>query len=86
MADIWRYTADRWGAEQADAYIGQIRTAIARALSHPQTGGPVAGLPAVYRKLRSGSHRIIYRLAGGDLIVVRVLHERQDVPDEIEDS
>lgn len=86
MADIWLYTADQWGVEQADAYIGQIESAIAGAVSLPDIGGPVVGLPPIYRKLKSGSHRIIYRFANNELVIVRVLHERQDVPDEIEDS
>lgn len=85
MTDIWLYTADRWGIERADAYVGQIESKIARALKASGTGGPVAGLPPVYRKLKAGSHRVIYRHTGDELIVVRVLHQRQDVPDEIED-
>lgn len=85
MTDIWLYTADQWGIEQADAYLSQIESAIARALKLPEIGGPVAGLPSAYRKLKAGSHRIVYRFTNAELVVVRVLHERQDVPDEIED-
>jgi toxin ParE1/3/4 len=85
MTDIWLYTADRWGVERADAYVRRIESKIARALRLPGSGSPVTGLPPAYRKLRAGSHRIIYRHAGDELVVVRVLHERQDVPDEIMD-
>ena len=86
MADIWRYTADRWGLEQADAYLGQFNSTIARALELSGIGGAVTGLPPVYRKLKAGSHRIIYRCTAHELIVVHVIHEREDVSDEIEDS
>lgn len=85
MTDIWLYTADRWGIDQADAYVSQIESSIARALEIPRIGGSVIGLPPVYRKLKCGSHRIIYRHTDSELIVVRVLHERHDVPDDIED-
>ena len=86
MAEIWRYTADRWGIGQADAYLGQIYSTIARAVELPGIGGPVTGLPPIYRKLKAGSHRVIYRCTADELIVVHVIHEREDVPDEIEDA
>jgi toxin ParE1/3/4 len=85
ITDIWHYTADRWGVEQADAYVRQIETAIARAQELTNIGSSVYGLPSAYRKMKSGSHRVIYRCADDTLFVVRILHEREDVPDEIED-
>lgn len=85
MAEIWLYTADRWGVDQADAYIRQIENDIGRAVKFPEMGSPATYLSAEYRKLKSGSHRVIYRHTDAELIVMRVLHERQDVPDEIKD-
>lgn len=85
LADIWFYTADRWGVEKADEYIRRIESDVGRALDFPRSGSPATGLPEGYRKIRSGSHRIIYRSEGSDLIVVRVIHEREDAPDDIED-
>jgi toxin ParE1/3/4 len=85
IAEIWGYTADHWGVEQADAYVRQIEAAIARAQEFPNIGSAVFGLPPAYRKMKSGSHRVVYRHEDDALIVVRVLHEREDVPDEIED-
>ncbi len=86
LTDIWLYTADRWGMGQADAYTSQIESIIACALKRPDIGGAVNGLPPAFRKLKSGSHRIIYRLVRHEMIIVRILHERQDVPNEIEDD
>lgn len=85
ITDIWLYTANRWGVAQADAYVRQIETVIARAQELPDIGSAVYGLPSAYRKMKSGSHRIVYRCIDNTLIVVRILHEREDVPDEIED-
>lgn len=84
LADIWRYTADQWGATQANLYTSAMVREIENALAFPGTGSPVAGLPKDYRKLTSGKHRIIYRCSDTDLIVVRIIHERQDVPDDLE--
>jgi plasmid stabilization system protein ParE len=43
------------------------------------------GLPAEYRKVRSGAHRAIYRCTATELVVVRIVHEREDVPDDVGD-
>jgi len=85
MAEIWLYTANQWGADQADAYTRQIEEILRHARKFPDIGNQAMGLPTQYRKLRSGSHRIIYRQTDTELIIVRILHERQDVPDDIED-
>jgi toxin ParE1/3/4 len=82
LADIWHYTADQWGAAQADNYTAAIGREFDRACEFAQIGSPVEGLPLDYRKLTSGKHRIIYRYSDTELIVVRIIHQRQDVPDD----
>jgi toxin ParE1/3/4 len=85
LTNIWHYTADQWGMGQADSYVGNIERELARALAHPAIGSPVEGLPHAYRKLTCGKHRVIYRYNDAELIVVRIIHERQDVPSEFDD-
>jgi toxin ParE1/3/4 len=82
---IWHYTANEWGVEQADHYVAQISLAIERAAQMPGTGSAVFGLPPEYRKARAGSHRAIYRCTDTHLIVVRIIHEREDVPQGFND-
>ena len=50
----------------------------------PSADSSQVGLPIGYRKITSGSHRIIYRCTDRELIVVRVIHAGEDVP-EIEE-
>ena len=85
LTNIWLYTADQWGVGQADSYVANLERERARALAFPAIGSPVEGLPAAYRKLACGKHRIIYRYNDAELIVVRIIHERQDVPSEFDD-
>ena len=73
------YTESEWGDRQAKRYIEALRAVINRAAMAPNLGSIVEGLPLGYRKMPSGSHRIIYRVDSDSLIVVRVLHERMDV-------
>lgn len=78
------YTIGVWGDAQAKRYILDIRRQIEFAAEHPGIGSAAFGLPPEYRKLRSGHHRVIYRFDEAELVVVRVLHEREDVPDELD--
>lgn len=84
LASIWSYTATTWGVEQADFYAEQIAAQMEKLLAFPAIGASIEGIPAEYRKVRTGSHRIIYRITDRQLIVVRVVHEREDVPDDFD--
>jgi toxin ParE1/3/4 len=82
---ISEYTKARWGTAQARRYFEDLRRQSEFAAEFPGIGSEAMGLPEEYRKVRSGSHRVIYRYAETELIVVRIIHEREDVPDEGED-
>lgn len=85
LLQISRYTKDEWGESQAKRYVEDLRRQFEFAAEFPATGDPAVGLPSEYRKVRSGSHRAIYRCTETELVVVRVLHAREDVPDELDD-
>lgn len=85
LLNIADYTKAEHGEKQAKQYIEDIRRQIESAAQFPGIGSDAFGLPQAYRKIRFGSHRVIYRYNETELIVVRILHQREDVPDEIED-
>lgn len=85
LLHISRYSKAEWGEPQAKRYIEDLRRQIEFAAEFPGIGSEVTGLPSQYRKIRSGSHRAIYRCTETELTVVRVIHEREEIPDEIED-
>lgn len=85
LGQIAEYTKSEWGEAQAKRYVADLRRQIEFVAEFPGAGSPAIGLPPQYRKIRSGSHRAIYRCTNFQLIVVRIIHEREDVPDEIED-
>lgn len=82
---IARYGKAEHGEAQAKHYIEDLRRQIELAREFPGIGSEIFGLPPSYRKVRSGVHRVIYRRTDTELIVVRVIHEREDVPDGIDD-
>ena len=76
--EIYDFSADRWGVERAERYIGTIRTRC-EALAAGTLRGPSAGaIRAGYRRVAAGSHVVFYRETAQVVTVVRVLHERMD--------
>jgi toxin ParE1/3/4 len=77
LDDIWDYSDDRWGSEQAADYLRQIRATIEMIAERPELGPLDHALRAHYRRRAVGSHVIFYRM--GDVIeIVRVLHQNMD--------
>jgi toxin ParE1/3/4 len=74
---IWDYTYDRWGVEQADFYVQEIRRTIEQLARDVPVSSDVGHLHRGLRKARAGSH-LVYFFEGEQLDVVRILHERQD--------
>ncbi|MEO6041703.1 MAG: type II toxin-antitoxin system RelE/ParE family toxin [Croceibacterium sp.] len=80
---IGAHSVAEWGEPRAKRYLEDLRQKIEFVAEFPGAGSPAVGLPAQYRKVRSGAHRAIYRFTESELIVVRVIHDREDVPDEM---
>ena len=78
LSDIWDYTAERWGAEQADEYLRILQHAIEMVADDPRKGRSCDEVRAGYRKYSAGSHMLIYRKIEIGIDVVRVLHGRMD--------
>ena len=77
IGEIWDYSSDRWGPDQADSYTDEIRDAcyaLARGTKH---GRPAEVLPD-FQKYLCGSHVVYFLDSPGHLDVIRILHQRQD--------
>ncbi|MBI1218749.1 MAG: type II toxin-antitoxin system RelE/ParE family toxin [Rhodobacteraceae bacterium] len=76
--EIYRYTRDRWGAEQADRYIMGLFTAFDRIATNGVASKPIPaefGVEGYF--FRYESHIVYWRwLSGGEVGIVTVLHER----------
>lgn len=80
LEQIWDYTHDRWGVDQAEKYLRELQHAIERAASNPRIGRGCDEIRPGYRKLAAGSHMLFYRVTiEGVIDVARVLHQRMDV-------
>jgi toxin ParE1/3/4 len=78
LAEIWSYTASRWGSNQAERYIREIWRAIEITADNPSRGRACDDIRAGHFKTLVGSHVIIYRPMGDGIGVVRILHQQMD--------
>lgn len=78
LDEIYRYTRDRWGSEQADRYITDLFAAFEKIESN---GVASRSIPAEFTidgsYFRHAHHFVYWRhLSGGDIGIVTILHER----------
>lgn len=78
LEEIWRFSNERWGPDQADRYIVQIVDCFVALGGEFPPGQPCDDIRPGYRKARVGSHIVFYRSAGADLEIVRILHQSMD--------
>lgn len=77
IGEIWDYSADRWGPDQADSYTDAIRDACYALAKGTKRGRPADVLPD-FQKYLCGSHVVYFLDYTDHLDVIRVLHQRQD--------
>jgi toxin ParE1/3/4 len=84
---IWNYTVDRWGIARAERYILMIRDTCDEPAAGARLGKAIDDVRLGYRKLPVGSHILFYRVdRAGQIEVVRILHQRMDVPTHLPDD
>lgn len=78
LDEIYRYSRDRWGVDQADRYITELFEAFDKIASHGVLSKPIPaafGVDGYY--FRYERHYVYWRwLTNGDIGIVTILHER----------
>jgi toxin ParE1/3/4 len=78
IEEIWDYTVEHWGVEQAARYVRELKAAIEVVAVDPGRGRSCDEIRAGYKRFPAGSHILFYRLTGAGIDVVRILHRRMD--------
>ncbi|HEX4180597.1 MAG TPA: type II toxin-antitoxin system RelE/ParE family toxin [Caulobacteraceae bacterium] len=78
LDSIWDYSATHWGDDQAERYVRDIQRAIEAVASNPCLGRACDEIRTGYFKRVVGSHVLFYRLAGEQVEIIRILHQRMD--------
>lgn len=78
LDQIYRYTRDRWGTQQADRYITGLFEAFDGIATHRTSSQPIPAEFGIEGYLfRYERHFVYWRwLSNGDIGIVTVLHER----------
>lgn len=79
VISIWRYTAARWGADQADRYLDALERTFNTLLAMPELARERPEFVPPVRIHPSGDHVVIYLVDGVTLVIVRVLNQRMDI-------
>ena len=87
LVNIWEYTFENWSIEQADRYIRIISSKFKEICKNLDLGKNYKGVRKNYRGLAVKSHIIFYKIRDEKIIdVIRVLHQRIDLINRIEES
>ena len=79
LSQVWDYTYAEWSAEQAEKFFREMWPTIEEQSSDFTKSVDISDVRKGYRKVRSGSHVIFFKVAqGGILDVVRILHQKMD--------
>lgn len=71
---------DGAAADLGEQFLDQLDRVVDRVQAFPNSGSPVEGFPQVRRaRTKQFPYGIFYRVDGEDVIVLRVLHARRDI-------
>lgn len=78
IGQIWDYTLSQWGVEQAEKYLRELWYMMKHAADNPIKCADIGDVRRGYRKSRSGSHVVFFKVIDDGIDVVRILHQRMD--------
>jgi toxin ParE1/3/4 len=79
LANIRRYSVREFGPDVADAYFRGFGKAFDLLRSRPYAGQARPAIASDARSLTHRQHRILYRIEGDRIVIVRVQHHAQEV-------
>ena len=79
LKEIYGYSRDQWGAEQAKKYTKELYAKFAVLAKNPNLGHQHPEVPGPYRIYTVGSHLIVYKLEPKILRILTILHQSMDI-------
>jgi toxin ParE1/3/4 len=86
LEDIWKYTYETWGMRQASKYLRQLKKRIEAISDNPDMGRKRDSISKGLLCYHEGRHIIIFRKEKKGIVIIRVLHDRMDVPEKIKET
>jgi len=79
LDEIFNYSFQQWGADQAINYIDKLEAACVELVETPFHGQDCNYIRSGYRRRHVGNHTIYYRIESFGVAIIRILHHRQDI-------
>ncbi len=77
LAEIFDYTVDTWGEEQAENYIEELARCFQLLADSPGLGRACDLIYAGIRRFEQGKHVIFYKPERHGIVISRILHQRR---------
>lgn len=84
LKDIWLYTTETWGDEQADKYVVLLEKRFDVLVTSPFMGSARPDIGRGYRCLSEGKHIIFYRIKDDVVEILGVPHAGMDIERRLE--
>ena len=75
---IWKYSAEKWGPDQADRYIDDLVAGFDSIAEAPKAAPKCDYIRSGYRRQSIERHVVYFRMNESSVIIVRILHDRMD--------
>ena len=85
LEEIWLYTGEKWSKEQADRYYNLIFDEINYICKNVSAGKSIEHVRKGYRASKVKSHLIFYKIVNDTVEIIRILHERMDIENRLND-
>ena len=69
------YTIHKWGAAQAERYVGLMEECFQALAKNPGLGRPCDNIRPEMRRMEQGRHVVFYREEAGGILIARILHQ-----------
>lgn len=84
LKDIWFYTAEAWGDEQAEKYVALLEKRFEALADSPYIGAARPDIEKGYRYFPEGKHLVFYRVEENTVIILAVPHTSMDIERHME--
>lgn len=86
LLEIWDYTARTWGESQAEKYLRRLEARFIDLATEPNKGRFRKDLLLEYFSYHEARHLIFYRPYKEGIAIARILHERMDLAERLEED
>ena len=78
LIDVWLYSFEQWGPDQADRYLDELDRGIRALARNPDLGTKRDYVREECRVLFLNSHAVYYTVTSSTVHIIRVLHGQMD--------